>query len=257
MRAAALVGAVVGGLILALPTPAVTIVGTSRSETLRGTARADRLSGGAGNDRLYGLGGNDTLIGGSGRDVAVGGAGADRLLLRDGAPDTASCGPGRDTAKVDDIDTVATDCEVVLEPPPSGPVTLPPRPVVPGHYGGRTSQGESVAFDISGSSLTHLAFTAVQLTCDPGGGALSWPLDLGGADYPIRADATFTVDASTTGAVAGSAASVHAVVEGHLQSGLAGGSVTLDVRYPAASPTTRCSAGSVMWNAAAAILNEP
>ncbi len=258
MRAAAVVGALVAGLALALPTLAVTVVGTSRSETLRGTAGADRISGRAGNDRIYGLGGDDTLIGGPGRDVADGGPGTDRLLLRDGSPDTARCGPGRDTATVDDIDTVRTDCEIVVEPPPSGPVTPPPSPVIPGQYGGRTSQGESVSFVItSGGSLTKLVFSAVHLACDPGGGALAWALDLGDAVYAIRSDATFTIDSSFAGIVAGSPASVHVVVGGHLQSGLAGGSVTLEVRYPAAGPSTACTAANVAWTAAADILNEP
>jgi Ca2+-binding RTX toxin-like protein len=258
VRAAAVVSALVAGLTLALPTLAVTVIGTSRSETLRGTAKADRISGRAGNDRIYGLGGDDILIGGPGRDLADGGPGTDRLLLRDGSPDTAKCGSGRDTATVDDIDTIRTDCEIVIELPPSGPVTPPPRPVVPGRYGGQTSQGESVAFVVtSGGSLTKLVFSAVHLRCDPGGGALAWALDLGDAVYAIRSDATFTVDSSVAGTVAGSPASVHIVVDGHLQSGLAGGSVTLEVRYPAAGPTTVCTASNVAWTAAAGILNEP
>lgn len=246
-------------MLLALPTLAVSVVGTNGPDTLRGTTGADHISGRRGNDRIYGLAGDDTLIGGAGSDYVDGGSGADRLLLRDGDPDTARCGRGRDTAIVDDIDTVRTDCEIVVEPPPSGPITPPPRPVIPGRYGGKTSQGENVAFEIGGGgSLAKLAFSAIHLTCDsPASGALAWPLDFGGSVFPVRPDATFTVDESGTGAVAGTPATFHAVVDGHLQSGLAGGSVTLEVRYPTDAPTTTCSATNIAWTAAAAILNQP
>ena len=69
-------------------------------------------------------GGNDTLNGGPGADFLDGGSGNDRLLLRDGARDTATCGLGRDTAIADTADRVSTSCESVLRPAPP----LPPQP---------------------------------------------------------------------------------------------------------------------------------
>lgn len=98
----------------------------------------DRLEGHDGNDRLQGGFGADTMLGGPGNDILgsrdrdpdrEGGdtdAGADKL---DGGPgddvlsgleffgeavaDELSCGPGIDRAVVDQLDTVATDCERV------------------------------------------------------------------------------------------------------------------------------------------------
>ena len=44
------------------------------------------------------------------------GAGNDRILARDGKPDTIDCGPGRDVAIVDRKEDGVFDCEVVKEP---------------------------------------------------------------------------------------------------------------------------------------------
>src|SRR5262245_8695269 len=144
MRWAALALAAVA-CVSALPSSASTIYGTTAAETIRGTVRADRISAGPGNDAVFGLAGNDLLTGGRGSDVVRGGSGADRLLLRDGEPDTAVCGPGRDTALVDGADVVLADCETMRVEPPDPPAP-PPRPVVPGLYGGRTTEGELVTF---------------------------------------------------------------------------------------------------------------
>src|SRR5262249_2254952 len=105
----------------------------------------------------------------------------------------------------------------------------------------------------SGGQLTKLVFAAIHLTCQ--GEDLSWSLDLGAASYVVRRDGFFDVDGSGTGTVSGSAASYHAVVAGHLQRGVASGSVKLDVEVPATA--TACTTPQLSWTAAAAILNQP
>ena len=110
-----------------------TKTGTPRNDVIRGTQGLDSLCGRAGRDVLRGRGGHDRLWGNRDRDVLIGGAGndilepgpsidrvfgddgADRLLLRDGVADVASCGPGRDVVFADRRDKMAKkNCEVVL-----------------------------------------------------------------------------------------------------------------------------------------------
>ena len=106
--------------------------GTRGADVLRGRGGSDLIRGFGGRDHLYGGGGNDTLLGGKGPDVLRGGrghdwfnnvggvrragAGNDRILARDGKPDTIDCGPGRDVAIVDREEDGVFDCEVVKEP---------------------------------------------------------------------------------------------------------------------------------------------
>ena len=108
------------------------IKGTRGADVLRGRGGPDLIRGLGGKDHLYGGGGNDTLLGGRGPDVLRGGrghdyfnnvggvrragAGNDRILARDGKPDTIDCGPGRDVAVVDRKEDGVFDCEVVKEP---------------------------------------------------------------------------------------------------------------------------------------------
>ena len=49
----------------------------------------------------------DVLVGGPGRDALGGGSGRDLLNSRDGIRDDVQGGPGRDTGRVDPIDTVS------------------------------------------------------------------------------------------------------------------------------------------------------
>jgi RTX calcium-binding nonapeptide repeat (4 copies) len=112
--------AVLAAIVVSLPALALDVTGTNGDDSLRGTAKADKINGRAGNDRIVGLRGNDTLIGGRGRDVLYGGPGDDRLLIRDGAKDSADCGSGRDTV-IADKDFVRGNCETVLRPFPNVP----------------------------------------------------------------------------------------------------------------------------------------
>jgi hypothetical protein len=73
--------------------------------TLVGSAAGNALAGGAGDDAITGAGGRDALDGRAGNDT---------LDARDGAPDRVTCGPGTDTALVDQYDQVGDSCESVL-----------------------------------------------------------------------------------------------------------------------------------------------
>ncbi len=100
-------------------------------ESVDGSQFADTLLGDGGANLLSGHTGGDTLDGRAGVDVldgdGLGGFGADILNVRDGGPDTATCGPQADTvsADVQGVDTIAADCETVdfapfVQPPDDG-----------------------------------------------------------------------------------------------------------------------------------------
>jgi len=85
-------------------------------ENVTGSAFADSLSGDGGPNTITGLGGTDTIS-------AL--AGPDAVEVRDGGPDTASCGTEIDTATADrqGVDAINPDCENVAfapAPPPGG-----------------------------------------------------------------------------------------------------------------------------------------
>jgi RTX calcium-binding nonapeptide repeat (4 copies) len=246
---AALLTAVTASLVFALAALAAGIVGTDRGETLRGTARDDRISG---------RGGNDVLIGYGGRDVVDGGRGADRLSLRDGERDTAICGPGRDVVLADSADVVLGDCEDLRVVPPE-PTAPPPRPVVPGPYGGRTTQGQLVTFEVSsGGELSRLALPAIDLTCSPPAGPLaSWSHDFGATTTVVHRDGRFTIEESGTRALESGVATYRIAVSGLLTVGIATGSVQLAVELTAAATTSTCIAPNLRWTAAAAVLTGP
>lgn len=117
------------------------------NDVLLGGTGSDRVSGGRGNDVEVGGPGNDTLGSSAagpgegvrydaGADKLDGGEGNDVLSGLEGSrddsdtipePDQISCGPGHDTVVVDQLDTVASDCEEVDRMPQSPPpFTTPP-----------------------------------------------------------------------------------------------------------------------------------
>jgi Ca2+-binding RTX toxin-like protein len=124
-----------------------TLSGDPGDDKLHGGDGADTLNGGDGNDLLDGGPGPDTLSGGPGDDTAdyssrtkavsvatdgadndgeanerdqvrlsvesvKTGAGNDTINVRDGVKGEVSCGAGRDSVVADQIDTVASDCEL-------------------------------------------------------------------------------------------------------------------------------------------------
>jgi Ca2+-binding RTX toxin-like protein len=100
-------------------------------ESVDGSQFADTLLGDGGANLLTGRTGGDTLDGRAGVDVLDGDGlaafGADILNVRDGGPDTATCGPEADviSADVQGVDAIAADCETVdfapfVQPPDDG-----------------------------------------------------------------------------------------------------------------------------------------
>ena len=145
---AALLTVVTASLVSSLAALAAGIVGTDGAETIRGTAGADRISARAGDDKIFGLAGDDVLTGGLGRDVVYGGAVPIGFSSEDGAAMSPAVAPGGMTFLADGADVVLGDCETLRISPPE-PLAPPPRPVVPGPYEGRTTQGEVVTFEVS------------------------------------------------------------------------------------------------------------
>ncbi|MDQ3934566.1 MAG: hypothetical protein M3340_08030 [Actinomycetota bacterium] len=103
------------------------VVGGSGSDRLFGMAGADLVTGDSGNDVVHGGDGVDRMKGGDGADTLddaartrqdpdsfSGGGGNDEIYSRDGRRDTVRCGSGRDVAKADRRDKVASDCERVI-----------------------------------------------------------------------------------------------------------------------------------------------
>ena len=94
-------GALAATLLLstsaAATSPACTVRGSDRSETLTGTAGRDVICGKGGNDTLRGLGGDDVLLGGDGHDTLRGGLGDDDLS-GDGGEDVFVAESGADGA---------------------------------------------------------------------------------------------------------------------------------------------------------------
>src|SRR5919199_983126 len=108
---------------------AATIQGGPGNERLRGTRAADVIDGGPGNDRIFANLGVDVTVGGDGNDdlwalargdvhpgpggavdqvgdTLDGGAGNDTFRTRDGEVDRIVCGPGNDTALLDQVDVI-------------------------------------------------------------------------------------------------------------------------------------------------------
>ncbi len=102
----------------------------SSFEDASGSPADDTLIGDSGPNELNGQLGDDTIDGGGGPDLLFGGGDDDRLLARDGFPDTVDCGPGAaDTAQTDRLSLDAVSgCEALdalaepsIVPPPGAP----------------------------------------------------------------------------------------------------------------------------------------
>jgi Ca2+-binding RTX toxin-like protein len=89
-----------------------TLSGGQGDDTLDGGGGDDTVLGDEGDDALTGGLGNDTLNGRAGNDTFAGGDGNDTVQASDGYNDGIDCGPGDDTAVIDQLDTVA-GCEHV------------------------------------------------------------------------------------------------------------------------------------------------
>ena len=109
--------------------------GIADVENLIGSPFADTLIGSAQPNSLTGLGGADTISALAGRDT---------VDVRDGGPDTASCGTEVDTAVADraSVDAVNADCETVDFLPDPDPGS--------GGAGGGAGPDTELGFELSG-----------------------------------------------------------------------------------------------------------
>ena len=103
------------------------LVGLGGDDFIDGANGNDVIDGGDGNDTIYGGGNDDQIKGGPGLDSLSGeGSGSgffisvpgnDTIDARDGVREQLNCGPGADTAIVDELDVVPQDpgslCEAV------------------------------------------------------------------------------------------------------------------------------------------------
>ncbi len=125
------------------------LTGGTGSNVLSGGAGADVLDGLQGDDDLDGGLGDDELTGGSGSDLVRGGAGDDQLRARDGAFDLVRCGTGSDSAVLDAVDDVTSECESTQVAPdgstgpagPAGPAGAPGATGAAGPAGGTGPAG--------------------------------------------------------------------------------------------------------------------
>jgi Ca2+-binding RTX toxin-like protein len=147
------------------------LTGSAGADTLDGDEGADVLAGAGGDDLLTGYNGNDALIGGPGSDTLDGMAGDDTLDSVDGAAvDNDLCGDGADSARADDVDTVAADCEQVAR------VALPPPP------------------DTTAPTLTSLSLLRARFAVGPRATAVSARAKRGTAfRYTLTEPATVTI----------------------------------------------------------------
>ena len=100
------------------------LFGESGTENIGGGDGNDLVDGGRARDLLAGNNGDDTIVAGSGRDTVEGGAGNDIIRAADRETDEIDCGPGTDTAVVEDaLRTPADPAEA-----PQVPEGTPPRP---------------------------------------------------------------------------------------------------------------------------------
>jgi Ca2+-binding RTX toxin-like protein len=106
------------------------------NDVITAGSSGENIDAGAGDDRIEAGYGDDTIVGGPGRDSInadkSGGScglfetcylpfGNDVIDIRDGGPDSLTCGPGSDTVTADAVDTVAPDCEAVTRDGASAP----------------------------------------------------------------------------------------------------------------------------------------
>jgi hypothetical protein len=240
--------------VAAVSALAANIVGTKGNDTLRGTAKADHISGGAGNDKIWGLSGNDVLNGGPGNDVLVGGPGNDTLIGGPGS-DVLNCGPGKDTAYADASDKLI-GCEVVKglksttpPPPTTTTTTTTTSPSSPhgGHYSGTTSQGKSIALDVSsdGKTITNVAAMVDQQCQELPIPIPNVPINIPGP-IQVNADRTFN---TTFSYGAGSGLLSGSFAGSFDGAGHASGTLNAEFLFYPQGKATHCPTGNLTWTA--------
>jgi len=139
-------------------------------------------------------------------------------------------------------------------PAPAPPSPAPPAPVraaQDGHYVGRTDQGATIAFDVTGggAELSNLTISLVHQQCSPAD--LSLDADADGGSAVLAADGSFSISLpsfSTT--LDGSAATSSFAVRGTVSAGgTAGGTLGEQTSFTSATGAA-CDSGTVSWTAA-------
>jgi hypothetical protein len=143
-------------------------------------------------------------------------------------------------------------------PPPYTPPPPAPGAAVDGHYKGVTSQNETIEFDITngGSSFHGLKTGQINEGCTPGfsihGNNLQWNyipqpgrFDWG---FDVSSAGDFTLDTDLPGwSVAGSPATEHLTVRGHMSGQAGSGSLELKTAFVANGVAYSCGSGFQTW----------
>ncbi len=146
-----------GADALATGGAADTVAGGQGNDSLDAGAGDDNVLGDIGDDTLRGGAGNDKLNGGDGGDTFDAGEGDDTVQAVDGFTDTIDCGPGTDSAVVDQLDTVS-NCEQVSRQ------QVPP---VPGQMGPKDTTAPAVSVGGSTSQRARRRYKVLVTASEP------------------------------------------------------------------------------------------
>jgi RTX calcium-binding nonapeptide repeat (4 copies) len=190
------------GLDVSFPIP-VHAEGGGGDDILLGGVRDDQLAGGPGNDDLYGSPGNDQLVGGDGDDYLNGDVGADSYDGGDGedevwaedfpptAAEAISCGSSYDVVRHDELDRIASDCELTDRPALQGDLRIT------GSARVGTTLGLSLPINDGGDGDTTFQWErcdAAMVRCDDIDGADASTYTPTGSDLGRRLRARYIVE---------------------------------------------------------------
>jgi Calx-beta domain/RTX calcium-binding nonapeptide repeat (4 copies) len=121
----------------------------------------------------------------------------------------------------------------------------------PGHYQGMTSQNELFAFDVTadGANISGLRTGQVNESCNPNYITLAGGnLDFGTTTFPIAADASFSIDVTEQGTVAGSPLTAHITITGHFSGNAASGTFLQTDAFTLAGFNFSCTSNLQTWS---------
>lgn len=126
---------------------------------------------------------------------------------------------------------------------------------MPGHYTGKTSQNETVEFDVTstGTGVTGLRTGQINQSCSPGGTISGGRLDFGSDTYPINADGSFTIDVTYQGTVSGGGetapTTTHVVITGRFSGSTASGTLLKTITFTLYGMDFSCTSYTQTWTA--------
>jgi len=141
-------------------------------------------------------------------------------------------------------------------PPATTPTTTttpappPPPAATSGHYSGRTSQNEIIAFDVSADStmVTGLQTGQINQSCTPPDYNLSAG-NLSNWQATLARDGSFAISWNGASSVGGEPATERIAISGRISSGTASGALRVDTVWTHGSTTYNCSSGDQTWTA--------